>query len=135
MIQDEGYVRRCLTPSCGGRLFNVSDRFCRSCGKPRPKSCAAVLVLGGSPFDHVQIRDLLDAEFNSLSFVGRISGRVSQVHPGLWRVDDADLIMPPSYASKIIPCDVLIASTLRRGGLKVTEPQPAELPEPAVPED
>lgn len=135
MTPDDGYVRRCLTPSCGGRLFATSDRACRQCGRPRPKSCAAVLVLGGSPFDHIRIRDLLDADFNSLSFVGRIAGRVSQVHPGLWRIDDADLLMPPSYASKVIPCDILIASALRRGGLKVAEPEPAELPAPAAPED
>jgi hypothetical protein len=119
-LTDEGYVRSCQAAACG-RVFSSGDRVCRSCGHPRPKSCAALLVLGGTPLDHLRIRDILDSEFNSSIFVGRISGRVSLVHPGLWQVDDAEIHMPPAFDVKPISGFVLVAAALRRSGLKVAD--------------
>ena len=128
MTDNPGLVRRCQMRSCRGALpFEPGQRSCRLCGQPRAEACAAILTRGASVHDDARLRDALDAAFNSTNFVGRISVVLSRVSAGTWSIDDAELVMPPGYDSKVVSARVLVASALAEAGQGVAAmPPPPE---------
>lgn len=76
------------------------------------------------------IHDLLDTEFNSQIFVGRLSGRLSKVGTNLWIVDQAQLQMPGGFKTRVDSGHSLLTAALERGGLNILEPM--AVPAPAV---
>ena len=125
MTHNPTFVRRCQMHSCRGALpFEPGQRTCRLCGHERPDACASILTRGGSAYDDARLRDALDAAFNSTNFVGRVSILLSRVAAGTWSIDDADVVMPRGYDSKVIPATVLVAAALAQAGLGVA-PSPS----------
>ena len=125
MTHNPALVRRCQMHSCRGALpFEPGQRVCRLCGHPRPEACAAILTRGASRHDDARLRDALDAAFNSTNFVGRMSVLLSRVSAGTWAIDDAELVMPGSYDSKIVSARALVASALADAGQGVAAMPP-----------
>ena len=51
-----------------------------------------------------------------MNFVGRVSVLLSRVSASTWSIDDAELVMPGSYDSKVVSPRALVARALAEAG-------------------
>jgi len=117
---DLDFVRRCQAHACkGAPPFEAGERFCRRCGKARPRACARIQAIGGSPYEHALLRDAFDASFNGLNFVGCLKVRLTRVEAGTWSIDEAEVLVPACYDAKTIPATILVSAALKQAGIGV----------------